>query len=268
MGGDTGLPLGRAMPFEPGGNMNLDSLRGMLSSMLNPGEALAGKARIILTDIPVDGREAQRILPFGVKMENPPRARLFICSYGSSVYSGPYHEASLILNVRTFLGSGGHVCWMVVDDDTALILGRELLACPKKLAQIRLDEENGRVSASVSRRGIDVIRAEAEVLEAEPSPYPVFDERVYNVGGPGQAFVVSPVWCLRLGEVIITSHSARGKVYLGDSVYDPLARVVGKSQLEVPMRIATTDISLVRYMFPVGLAGPAWAIRTDDMRCR
>ncbi|MBU1670456.1 MAG: acetoacetate decarboxylase family protein [Actinobacteria bacterium] len=257
------LPVGTPMPFEPGGRFKAAGVR---SSFVDPGRALAGEARIVLADIPVDGREAQRLLPLGLRMQDPPMARVFVVNYGNAVYTESYNEASVILRVRSLLGSGGHVCWMVVDDDTALILGRDLLACPKKLADIRYEESDGGVSAGVTRRGTKVLSIEAEIMEAEPSPAPVYGEKAFNVGGPCQALLFNPVWCFRLGEVIHSSHSARGTITFEESAYDPLAAVVGRREVDGPLRVAHVDINRLCYMFPVGIAGPAWAMRTYDLR--
>jgi acetoacetate decarboxylase len=89
-------------------------------------------ARFILVDAPVDEKEARRILPWGMKPVDPPMATLFVADYPRTAFSAAYREAAVLIHVKTPFGRGLHCCWMVVDDDTALILGRELLGYPKR----------------------------------------------------------------------------------------------------------------------------------------
>ncbi len=241
-----------------------------LQRTLLKGAKMKGKlwenARFILADVPLRAHEVKQILPLGMKPAEPASGILFISNYTNTSFTIPYHEAALLVRVRTLVGKGLHCCWMVVDDDTALIYGRELLGYPKKLAEITFDEYADGIEASVTRRGTQVLAMRAERGGAQASPPPVFDHKTFNVGGMGQHFALNPVWLLRPLEEIHESFEAHVTVTLQDSEFDPVARLVAGEPASG--RIAVTDILGSKYMCPVGIAGLRWFPRTFNMRYR
>jgi acetoacetate decarboxylase len=225
-------------------------------------------ARFVLTDVPISHDEAMKILPWGMKPSDPPTATLFICNYPRVSFPiVPYHEAAMLIHVRTPLGTGIHCCWMIVDDDTALILGREMLGYPKKMGVFEFDEKDGNIHTSVSRRGVKVIDIQADRgLPQDPKP-PVFNIKTFNMGAMGQLFALNPIWVFRPREIIHESYQADIKLTLGESDFDPISRLI----TGVPRngRIVTMDIpGDSPYMAPVGFAGPCWFGRTFNMRFR
>ncbi len=223
-------------------------------------------ARFVLADVPLNAAEARKIMPLGIKLVEPASGILFIADYTKTSFTIPYKEAALLVRVRTLFGDGLHCCWMVVDDDTALIYGRELLGYPKKLAEITFEENGDLINASVTRRGIRAMAMEAERGASQPAPPPVFDLKTFNAGGLGQHFAVNPVWLLRPVEEIHASYEARVSLTLADSEFDPIARLVSGSP--IAGRLAVTDILGTKYMCPVGITGLRWFSRTFNMRYR
>ncbi len=146
---------------------------------IKSGLKLWENARFVMTDVPLDKQEAQKILPLGMKLTESPTATVFVVNYQNTAFTVPYKEAAFLIHVRTPLGKGLHCCWMVVDDDTALILGRELLGYPKKMADIRFEEKGGDVKASVTRRGTRVLAMEAKRGQSQDFPLSL-DE--FNLG--------------------------------------------------------------------------------------
>jgi acetoacetate decarboxylase len=225
-------------------------------------------ARFVLADVPLDRDEVKKILPWGMKLTDPPIATLFICNYPKVSFPiVPYHEAAMLIHVNTPLGAGIHCCWMIVDDDTALILGREMLGYPKKMGVFEFNEKDGDVHACVSRRGVNVMDITAKRGSPQTPNPPVFDIKTFNVGAMGQLFAVNPIWVFRPREVIHESYQADVKLTLKDSAFDPLSRLVaGEPQNG---RIVVMDIpGDSPYMAPVGFAGPGWFGRTFNMRFR
>jgi acetoacetate decarboxylase len=111
---------------------------------------------------------------------------------------------------------------MVVDDDTALILGREVLGFPKKMAEIRLEESEGRAVGTVSRKGVEVMRLEAALTDDEQTPAPFFGRRMVNAIGT----LVTGMKLVDLPPAAERIHSVRcgtGRVQLGSTERDPLA---------------------------------------------
>ena len=241
---------------------SLRALRGIFRGEVKLWE----NARFVLVDVPLDRREARKILPLGLRPTEPPVGTLFVVDYTKTAFTVPYHEAALLVRVRAPLGRGVHCCWMVVNDDTALIYGRELLGYPKKWADIEYEESGDRVKASVTRRGTEVLRIEASRGPAETNPAPVFNRKTYNVGGMGQFMAINPIWMFKPTEAIHESYTATASVTLRDSVYDPIARLVSGEPLAA--RMVVMDIPGASYMLPVGLAGIFWHANTFNMRYR
>jgi len=225
-------------------------------------------ARFVLLDVPLDGKELKKILPFGMRPSQPPTATLFIAEYPTVSYPlVPYHEAAMLVHVRTPLGSGRHCCWMIVDDDTALILGRELLGYPKKNGIFEFNLKGDDIQASISRRNVKVISIEGKRGEPQNPKPPVFDIKTFNVGAMGQLFALNPIWMFRPREIIHESYNAEIKLTLNDSDFDPISQLVaGEPQNG---RIVVMDIpGDSPYMLPVGVTGPSWFGKAFDMRFR
>ncbi len=223
-------------------------------------------ARFILADVPLDLHEAKTVLPWGMRPSDPPIATLFVVNYTKASFTVPYHEAAVLIHVRTPLGKGLHCCWMVVDDDTALIYGRELLGYPKKTADIIFEENGDHISTSVTRRGVKVLTMEGKRGPAQDPLPPIFDFKTFNAGGPGQFFAINPIWLFRPREVVRESYSAEVTIILADSDYDPIARLVSGEPLSGC--IAVIDILGSKYNLPVGLTGLSWFANVFNLRFR
>lgn len=244
-----------------------DSFFQTLGNILKPfsrGNKLWDNARFVLADVPLNAKEAKKILPLGLFLTETPTATLFIADYTKTSFTVPYREAAILIHVRTLFGRGVHCPWMVVDDDTAMIYGRELLGYPKKMAQLSFKEENGVINASVSRRGHEILRFETQVGKPLETPKPVFDMKTFNVGGPGGLFAISPIWMFRPKEEIHESYDAASKVTIGDSISDPIKRLVAGDPLHSSMVVM--DILGSRYNLPVGLSGLIWFVRSYALR--
>ncbi len=225
-------------------------------------------ARFVLADIPLNGNDVKKILPLGMWTGPEPRATLFICDYPEVSYPiVPYHEAAMLVHVRTPLGKGLHCCWMIVDDDTALILGREMLGYPKKMGIFEFEENGDEIRSAVSRRGTRVLEIRARRGETQDPAPPVFNHKTFNTGAMGQFLAINPIWMFRPREVIHESYHADIQVTLNDSEFDPMARLAAGEASNG--RIVVMDIpGDSPYMLPVGISGPVLFNRTFNMRFR
>jgi acetoacetate decarboxylase len=240
---------------------SIKRLRGMT------GKAnLWDNARFIFADVPVDARRASRILPWGLKLAEPARATLFIVDYTKTAFTIPYHEAAMLLHVRHPLGPGLHCPWMIVDDDTALIYGRELLGYPKKMGTFEFEEDETRISASLTRRGIRILSMEGEKRGRQQNPAPAFDVKTYNVGGPGSLFAINPIWMFRPKEVIHESLEMDVKLKIEVSEFDPIVDIVAGDPISG--RFVVMDIVSSRYNVMVGFSGIRHLASSYDMRFR
>jgi acetoacetate decarboxylase len=224
-------------------------------------------AQLVMADVPLDKQAVKKILPLGLWPSDPAMATLFLINYPTVAYPlVPYKEAIMMIHVRTLLGKGRHCCWIIVDDDTALIMGRELLGFPKKTGLFTFDDNKEAITTSITRRGTTVMSMTAVRGAREASPQPVFG-KTFNYGGLGQLMSFSPIWMFRPKEVIKESHQAEIKLTLNDSEHDPIARLVAGEPRNG--RIVVMNISGdAAYMLPVGFAGAFLFGRTFNMRFR
>jgi len=222
----------------------------------------------ILIDVPLNPDETKKILPLFMCLDKPYRATFFIARYPRTAFTGAYNEAALLVHVRTPLGKGVYCPWMIVDDDTAMIYGRELLGYPKKMAVIPFNDDGKKITASLTRRGIEVISVGAERVKKEDNPGPVLQIKTFNVGGMWQSFSFNPVWMFKPTEIIHESHTAKATLNIKHSDYDPIRDLIADYINPVEARIVKTDILGTRMILPVGLTGMRIFANTFNLRFR
>ena len=110
-------------------------------------------AQYLSAVVEVDPKRMRPFLPFGVRLAKPYRADLFTAYFPDNVFGSVYHEAGLFVHIKTAQGTGIHCPWMILDDDVALIIGRELLGYPKKMGEVEWSVEDDVIRNSASRRG-------------------------------------------------------------------------------------------------------------------
>ena len=189
-------------------------------SLPQPGEPMWINARVLTVDVGVDRGVAGALAPAPLRLPDPAMATLFVADYPETRFGSAYMEAAVILHCEDDAGFAGHCPWMVVDDATALILGREMLGFPKKMADIALEEDGDRVVGVVSRRG-EVMRIEAELGETLADPEPLFGRRGVNLFGS----IVGGMRLIDLApaeETIKAARRAEAKVLLSSTERDPL----------------------------------------------
>ncbi len=215
-------------------------------------------ARVLTADLPIDKEAAEAVLPPGLTLVDPPTATVFVASYPATTFGSVYREAGLFLHAQDARGPALHCVWMVVDDDTALILGRELLGMPKKLADITLDERGDRVVGLVRRKGTEVLRVEADLGVADPDPPAMFGRRMVNLFGS----IIDGMKLLDLPSSRETIHAARrghGTVQLSSSDRDPLGELAGS--VEVDVRFLVMDFGSSQGQPEVlGAVDSAWSL--------
>jgi acetoacetate decarboxylase len=191
--------------------MNLESFEGTI--WIN--------ARVLAVNIPINKEQALKFVPPEIKLESIPTATIFIAHYPQTTFGSVYNEAAVLLHCRDQQGEFRYCPWMVVDDDTALILGRELLGFPKKLADIKLEESGSSVVGTVNRKGTELIRIEGEVEQQIESVESIFGYRIVNVFGS----IIGGMKLLEIPASIEKFKSASKlavKVTLNSSLRDPL----------------------------------------------
>ncbi len=181
-------------------------------------------AKVLAVDVRVAREAALALLPAALRLPDPAMATLFVADYPETQFGSIYHEAAVLLHVEDAVGPALHCPWMVVDDDAALILGREVLGFPKKLADIRLEAREGGLVGTVRRRGTEIMRLEATLHQTETAPEPFFARRMINVIGTlplGMRLLELPPG----QERIHASQRAEARVTLTSSERDPLGEL-------------------------------------------
>jgi len=197
-------------------------------------------ARVLWADIPIDPGPTGEILPPGLTLATPPTATVFVADYPYTTFGSVYHEAAVLLHGIDDQGPYVHCPWMVVDDDTALILGREMLGFPKKMADITVDIDGDHVVGTVARKGVELIRIEGAVVVGDDTPPALFDRRFVNLFGS----IVNGMSLIELapsGECFHECRRGDGKVLLGTSDRDPLGALAPATQ--ATLRLATLDFA-------------------------
>ncbi|ARU56765.1 acetoacetate decarboxylase (ADC) family protein [Oleiphilus messinensis] len=158
-------------------------LKTPISLVKSGGGRLYQNAQYLTAVVEVDEKAMTRWLPSGIKLANPNRADLFCAYFPNNVYTGAYHEAGLFVHVKAGRGYGIFCPWMILDDDRAMILGRELLGYPKKMGEISWAHEDNRIITHASRRGSSLIEMKATLGEVLHDAPPILGLPHRNVSG-------------------------------------------------------------------------------------
>jgi acetoacetate decarboxylase len=126
-------------------------------------------AEILSVHFLTDPKTVAAVLPRPLRAADEPLAVAFVARYPETNFSMPYHEGAVFVAAE-YRGERGWYCLsMPVDDDTAMIGGREQFGFPKKMAEkITLDRDGAHVVGSVVRHGVPLLRIEGEFVEPQP----------------------------------------------------------------------------------------------------
>ncbi|MGO3327276.1 acetoacetate decarboxylase family protein [Gordonia sp. (in: high G+C Gram-positive bacteria)] len=168
------------------------SFRGSVRQTLRlapPRDFLYRDAHYLTATVEIDPTQMKRWLPAGIRLASPARADVFTAWFPDCTYGSVYHEAGIFVHIKTMQGTGIHCPWMIVDDDVAMILGRELLGYPKKWGQIDWRLEDTNIESSASRRGEHLLTLNGTVGDVIEGAPPILGRPHRNVTGTiGLAF--------------------------------------------------------------------------------
>lgn len=103
----------------------------------------------------------EQILPRPLRSPANPLALAFVAHYPKTSFETVYNEAALFVQAEYRGRSGMYCLSMPVDDDMAMVGGREVFGYPKKMAEsISLEKQGSRVIGSAVRKGTEIIRIE------------------------------------------------------------------------------------------------------------
>jgi acetoacetate decarboxylase len=180
-------------------------------------------ASVLAADLEVDDKAARSWLPGWLRILEPARATVFVADYPNQLPSGvdPYRETAILLHVRLGKSEGVFCPWMLVDDDAAMLLGRESLGYPKKLGDISLSVEDDRVKAGVERKGAKLLDITGDLDGIDPAPTPMFARNFFNVWGL-LGFTLQKILYFKTEEEILEARMVSAEVAVSGSERDPL----------------------------------------------
>jgi acetoacetate decarboxylase len=119
-------------------------------------------AEIVTVVARTDPAVAAAVLPKPLQAPKDPVMSAFVAHYPQTNFGVAYYEGGLFVGAE-YRGEQGFYCLaMPVDDDTAMIAGREGVGFPKKMAEISLDRDGTRVIGSVVRHGVEILHIEGD----------------------------------------------------------------------------------------------------------
>ncbi len=245
----------------------LETIRGAAKNLLDLGAGRVDmwtNARMAFAEVPVDRAAARRWLPFPLTTERNARATVFIADYPQTTFGCVYREAAVLLHARLGALPVVFCPWMVVDDDRAMILGRELLGYPKKMAEISFTEADGRFTGSVRRRGEEVMRIEGAVGGEVHAPPPGIGRWAVNLRTligfrPGHLLMFRPA------EQVHACQELDARVVLRSGPSDPLGIATGEAT-RATMRTCNIGARMLPPPLPIFPVGAAFAVSQFPLR--
>ncbi len=157
-----------------------------LARLASVGGYMYKDAHYFAMRVSIDPHRARAWLPAGVSLTNPPTATVFVAQFPWTSFGSTYEEAGILLHVRRRLRRAVFCPWMVVNDDVALVFGRDILGYPKKMARIDITREGDSFTAEAERRGTVIMQVRAKLGPVVHDAPPMLGQRALNVrGAPG-----------------------------------------------------------------------------------
>lgn len=231
--------------------------------LLRPGKLMYRDAQYLSATVEVDPTAMGRFLPTGVRLAKPGRADLFLAHFPDNPFTPGYLEAGLFVHVKTLQGTGIHCPWMLVDDDAALILGREVTGYPKKLGAISWHADGDTISASASRHGTELVTMDARLGDALPPSH--FLGRPHRNVGTGIGLRMPVLHAFTPREIVREVRRADVRLTLGGSVRDPLLQMGLGTVLHAQLHRVDLAAGLVPPL-PIRPTSPTFLIRHLNTR--
>jgi acetoacetate decarboxylase len=202
----------------------IDGSLKQLSKMLAPGDWLYRDAHYFAAEMEIDPSAARRWVPRPLRLASPAVATIFTAWFPHNTFGSVYSEAGLFLHVQHRWTRALYSPWMLVDDDVALILGRELLGYPKKMGTIEFAIHGDEIRGVASRLGTELVRMEGTLCERIDDPPPMLGRPHRNVRA-SLGVALPKVLAFTPKEQAIEVRRAEVKVIVGGSERDPLAEL-------------------------------------------
>ncbi len=138
-------------------------------------------AHYLAVDVELDRAAARRWVPRPLSLADPPRAIVFQAFFPSTTFGSVYREAGVLFEVTHLRRRAVFSPWMLVDDDVALIAGRELLGYPKKLGELTWQHTGDHIRTSAHRRGHELLAIDGTLGAVIANPPPMLGRAHRNI---------------------------------------------------------------------------------------
>ncbi len=234
----------------------------LLDILRPPGKWLYRDAHYLAVEMEIDRVAAKTWVPFPLRLAKP-TATMFLAWFPETSFGSIYREAGLFLHVEHLGMPSVFSPWMLVDDDVALITGRELLGYPKKMGTMTWSLDGDRISASAERRGTELVRMEGRLGERVAVSEPILGRPHRNVR-TSMGFALPKVVAFTPLEERIEVRRAELDVKIGSSERDPLGDLAFGKVLSAHLYRVNLGLSgsLLRGLpLPVSAVSPMWHLR-------
>jgi acetoacetate decarboxylase len=170
-----------------------------------------------------------------------------------NTFGSVYREAGVFVDVVHRGTRAIYSPWMLVDDDVALILGRELLGYPKKLGELTWERDGDRIRGVARRRGHDLIEMSGRLGEEIAEPPPILGRPHRNVRS-SIGLALPKIIAFTPRERVVSVRRAELDVRISGSERDPLHRM-GFGRV-LATRLHEVDLGGGMVPVPVALASP------------
>jgi acetoacetate decarboxylase len=226
---------------------------GRLREMLALGDYIYRDAHYLACEIEVDRDRAARWVPWPLRLARDATATLFTAWFPETTFGSVYREAGLLLHVTHLGRPAVYSPWMIVDDDVALILGREALGYPKKLGEIDFVLDGDRVHAVARRRGAELVRMVGTLGRRLENAPPILGRPHRNVRTM-LGLTLPLLVAFTPKERVVEVREAKLEVTIGGSERDPL-RELGFGAIRTA-RLHRVDLAAAFPPLPVGIPSP------------
>lgn len=196
-----------------------------LADMMALGDWIYRDAHYLVADVELDRERAKRFVPWPLRLARQPdgsgRAQIFTAYFPTNTFGSVYREAGVFFDVAHRRGTAIYSPWMLVDDDVALIVGRELLGYPKKLGEIAWTHDGDRISGVAERRGHALLAMHGTLGARISHPPPILGRPHRNIRA-STGLAIPKVVAFAPKERVVEVRAAELTVTIGGSARDPL----------------------------------------------
>lgn len=133
---------------------------------------LLGDTNMVIAIFKTDPELVKQILPPPLKPAPEPLGSAYVAEFQTTNFGIKYNEAAVLIQAQ-YQGEIGNYCLaMPVDNDIAMMAGREVYGFPKKIADsITLTRQGNQVTGTCIRHGIPMIEINANIQTPFPEKF-------------------------------------------------------------------------------------------------